>query len=83
MCNEPMGCCDERSCRMKSLIERIEGRIHDAPMETEHLLDDAKDALESFSAPYRGFLTSSTAKITIEQHKDWLATIPEPIEPVQ
>lgn len=26
-------------------------------------------------------LTSSTARITIEQHKDWLATVPEPIEP--
>jgi hypothetical protein len=29
------------------------------------------------------FLTSSTARITIEQHKDWLATIPDPIEPAQ
>jgi hypothetical protein len=30
---------------------------------------------------YPGFYSADTSKITFQQHKDWLATIPEPIEP--
>ncbi len=31
---------------MTDIVERIRNRIHDAPMPTEHLLDDAADEIE-------------------------------------
>ena len=68
------------------IVERIRERIHDSHMQIEHLLDEAADEIERLRLAKlpnwaQAALTSSSAKITIQQHKDWLATIPEPIEP--
>lgn len=33
-----------------SIVERINSRIHDAPMPTEHLLDEAAELIEALEA---------------------------------
>jgi hypothetical protein len=78
---------------MMDIVERIRSRIHDSHMQIEHLLDEAADEIERLRLAKlpnwaQAALTSSTADITVtgktlsdQQMRDWLATIPEPIEP--
>ena len=35
---------------MNDIVERIEGRIHDAPMPTEHLLDECAEEIKRLRA---------------------------------
>lgn len=50
---------------MMDIVNDIRSRIHDAPIPTEHLLDDAADLIERLTSWPNSFLTSSSAKITV------------------
>ena len=39
--------------KMSDLVERLRNRIHDAPMPTEHMLDEAADRIEALEAALR------------------------------
>jgi hypothetical protein len=43
--------------KVDEVIERLRNRPHDAPMESEYLMDDAADLLSSMKAALEGLLS--------------------------
>jgi hypothetical protein len=63
---------------MSDIVERIRNRMHDAPMPTEHLLDEAADMIERLSAAVN---IARSALLRIEAQSEGVrATITRTIE---
>lgn len=66
------------------LVGRIESRQHDAPMPTEHLLDEAKDALTTLSAENEALRHDVQRQMTIAiEHVNESATLSARVETLE
>lgn len=57
--------------KVDEVIERLRNRPHDAPMESEYLMDEAADLLAAMKEALESI-------IRFDQHREWTATKENP-----